>query len=1191
MFCGGDPRIDSQVAREGACVSAPPADATPFPPQDPSCTCTEIPDIFRSDPLPRTEQLPSALPGSTALHAFGATPVSAEEREAAHQVAWGMVARAGEDGDYEHASSQLGMAGQIFTRFGFVHEAEACQRQLIRRAEEAGRHEDAAFQRAVVALREKKLPEVEAQLAKIPEGYAGREVLVDFVGRVHAAEKMGQTFAVAAALVEANLVNMESAENGFWNRLLGQDLSPEKRALAGLLVSWQERVESGRFRSTREILQDIWENGDEPSRAAIAMLGGHANAMSGDEEVKAMLAGPLEGAWGDAAERHFTLCEVVGQEERPDPVALAQRLDYLLANSSGPEGNEVAAAAQVYRQFPGYASQDARLSVLSKGGENVLVGGTEALAVMITGAAAAELTTAAIMARLAPTGVAGMSLAARVGVGATEVMVNAGAFALYDRLLTQAILNRRVDWSARAIGRDWAAMALTFGFARAAQVPLVRLRQGMGRVAFLADGAGRMEVVAGRTLPMLGRAGRTTFGVLSNVTETAAFYTGGKVSSAMDLRDTPPHFFQEWLSLMQFKAAHGLANHASGGWVTQKAYQLRTKPIIEASQRIAQAIEKHCAEKGEAWSPADREAVTEAIFLAHARGEVSSGQLASMDKAFGKGAPDAAGEVVAVNETLAAAGINFVYDGRTFRPATPEAREAYVAQVKAGQRAADPMRTLRPEPAYAMEDLSTGSTGTSTGGTTSSSGSSSTSSTSAPPTVLPRPAQTPVGRPNAAPERVAFELERAGVPLDHPAVSPLNLRQRLTLAVLAERNSGVAKGLADQVSNGRMNQKEFTKLIDDLGTLSEYGFEVKTFFEKSEFNARGPLLSPVDQVVRGGLVEVAHLAAEVRTAAKKGFAVRGDSRPIDSKAREEFRKLADGDMGTRDRPPAGGVLRRIYDWAALNFGRELTPELFQKILNNYLRTAEFDGIFEPASTADRRPGWIEEVKTSMGGIIFGKGNNLEKSLTTQLQVLKQLAYAKAHGFAGVKVTAYSSGGVASSWLRWTEEAARTLGVGLRVETVNRAVDARDVKIDTMPATPPSVVSVDPRPLELRPDRAFERLQLPATEVTAALSQVEAQCAGIAAELKPGLKPVQKQALDQHLGWIRDLAFEMARSQGGDQKSEVDFNLLCELDDLRLGLEKTRADTDYSPRAFDTVLKGLKAIHDRAQGGYNNLNLN
>lgn len=636
----------------------------------PQCRLDEVPSSYVPEPCPYN-------PTNQASLASLFTPNSPASD--AYDVGFSLIALANVTDDYENALHLLGQAGQVFTQFGYKDEAKHVNSLMIDLAKTNGRNDDVAYYSALVAMGENNVAEIEKQLQDIPTDYAGREILDDYVTTYHKMERMAYTLAAAESLIEAHLSTMNETETSFLGWLFNTDFTEAKRAYAHARTAWKQRLESGRFDSTRAILQDIWKT-DPKARVGIAMLAGYYNAWQGDENLGDNVSSYLTNHYGD----HVTLGDLVEQEENPNPAEFRTHLSMVCANGDSGSKLEVSAVASIYREQADFSAHMNDLidnEFVNRGAfvsiRDALHGFTQPtnIAIMVGSFGLARLTTVAIMAKVAPAGVEGLSLAARVGVTATEVIIESGSFTLYHRLLTQALTTQKVDWSADSFAKDWASLAICFGFLRASTIPLTSLRQTMGRTSMFGVEGAEPVIVGGVPYLQLNAAGQVVFGVTENMVQTAAFYGGGAVSYQMDLRDVPPNFFEEWLNLIQFQMGVRGANLVTNGWVDAKAYQIKTRPLLEAAQTIAEGI------VGEKSALAD--AVAQHIFLAHVRGDISATSMLNLTRNISKGEMDSTSDVLKINTILKEAHLPLLWDGIKLYEVSPEVRDAYVDELTA----------------------------------------------------------------------------------------------------------------------------------------------------------------------------------------------------------------------------------------------------------------------------------------------------------------------------------------------------------------------------------------------------------------------------------------------------------------------------------------------------------------------------
>ncbi len=549
-------------------------------------------------------------------------------RTKAYEHARTLIGMAKETDSYVQAQKILGDAGMLLSQLGFVREVKRVHKMIVARARSEGREQDVAYFEALDAMGRNDVASVEARLSDIPQGYAGREVLDEYTSTHRRLERISLTFDASAALANAHIARMEEVEESFLGSTFGVNREEYKDALREVLDAWRERLISGRFESTRMILEDIWEN--EPDlRRGISILAGFDGADAVDNF----------DTLDDAISRgqcfeSLTLSDLLNAEENPDANQLTDNITLACTNDGAKGKREAAAVAGIYEQHETF--RDAMSDLIDREFENrgmfvtlrdSLQGFTQPVnvAIMIGGFGLARITTAALMSRIAPVGVEGLSIAARVGVQGAESVIEAGGFTVYSRMLTSLLTTQPVDWSGQAIAKEWATLALSFGFLRATHAPLTTLRQTLGKTKRFGLPTKAPVRAGGVNMPALTRGGEAIYKVIENLTHTTAFYSGGVVGHRAGFRDVPPHYFEEWLTLLQFQMAVRGANMATKGWVDRKAWEIRSKPALDASRTIAEAIVR--GQRGVEDPNALIDMLTQEIYLSHVRGDLSARDL------------------------------------------------------------------------------------------------------------------------------------------------------------------------------------------------------------------------------------------------------------------------------------------------------------------------------------------------------------------------------------------------------------------------------------------------------------------------------------------------------------------------------------------------------------------------------------
>jgi hypothetical protein len=592
--------------------------------------------------------------------------LSDPSREDKYKQAQALLSAAIKTKSYEEAEKKLGESGMIFAELGFKRLMERCNRELIRRAMNACRLDDAAFYRATAAMAENRIDEVEDELKRIPHNYEGRTFIADYAQRYRALEKMTVTFNAAQAITAADMEAMKRIEEKARADLAGllgpkaADLSTfdaEREALTSAISAWNERLQNSKFLSSRAILEDIWRNGSWPSKRGVAILAGHRDTWKTEEDLPAKLEDLILECRvvGD----HVVLSDLLEQEEKPNPAAFYSHLVTISGRAEDEGKTQVAWVAGIYKEVPHFRKEMSRLMAAEFEDRGAFVTSRNFLrhafqpenaVIMIGGFALARWTTSAVMARLAPGGVEGATLAARIAVPATEVSIEALGFTVYQRILTSLLTTQKVDWSLKGIAKDWAALTFSLGFLRATNMlPLKSLRQTMGKTKIFSKPGADPVVVAGEAVPQLNRFGNTLYGITQNITQTAAFYTGSVVSHGVGITDMPPHLFEQWLTLVQFQLGVKLANIATKGFIERTAFEIRTRPIQKLSKAVAEAL------LGGKSPQAD--ALAQRLFYAEAKGDVSLSTLRKINQAFENREGDILETHLRVNEMLKDVGV------------------------------------------------------------------------------------------------------------------------------------------------------------------------------------------------------------------------------------------------------------------------------------------------------------------------------------------------------------------------------------------------------------------------------------------------------------------------------------------------------------------------------------------------------
>ncbi|MFA4874030.1 MAG: HEAT repeat domain-containing protein [bacterium] len=632
------------------------------------------------------------VPGTTAAEREA-------EKSAAHDVAWMLIDRAAKQ-DYEGARQSLGMAGLIFQQFGYADEAAACERQVVKRAEAAGRKEDVALLQGLAAMREGKVEVVRQRLGEIPEGIAGRETLAEYVQRHDGLERMAPAFMAARSMAEIKLSRMHE------RNLFGhEDLKARGQQLARFFNAWEQRLSSGAFDSTEAILSDIWQQ-DPESRRSMTMLSG----MRPDSQVEqfALAAEHYGDACGKVYHAHeFVLADLVRIESDVGIGTFGDRLDLLKSEGDSEFDNtlvaqEFASLANIYRDVPKFKAYAAEIGKRAEIADDIVKD-------FILPAAAGEYLGAVALGRVSPwlarfvsrlpLGNAGKAILERLGGEAVQISASSGVFTGINA--ASAFLDApRGEHLRGSFLKEWGSLAVCMTFAHLLHVPLGRVRQHMGKVKFLADPKSPPVIVNHLKLPALSPYGKVAYGLIDNAAQTTGFYTGAKVSHRIGLRETPSTLFQEWKNLLLFRVGGKAADKMSGGHLSRTAAEAKGRPYMEASRRIALRLSKETGN--------NPDALSEAIYLSYVQGDVGGYELIGVSDALaGKGKKAGSIDtVLKANELLASAGITTkdnrvpLFNGIKLQLVTPEARDVYLEELR--QQRARNAEVAAPVPAFAM---------------------------------------------------------------------------------------------------------------------------------------------------------------------------------------------------------------------------------------------------------------------------------------------------------------------------------------------------------------------------------------------------------------------------------------------------------------------------------------------------------
>ena len=439
--------------------------------------------------------------------------------------------------------------------------------------------------------------------------------------------------------------------------------------------------------------------------------------------------------------------------------------------------------------------------------------------------------------------------------------------------------------------------------------------------------------------------------------------------------------------------------------------------------------------------------------------------------------------------------------------------------------------------------------------------------------------------------RVEYELMKTGVD-NLPVVKNLNSNRRYLLAVLAQRNSGWAKDLVSQVNNaGPIRPDQFIQLLDDLNMLMSYGYRYQRFFEANGYDAhekKGAFLSNDPAKVSGALAEIRSLATDAPWAAKQGYKVKSTSGKTDETTKAVFAG-----------PKIKEALDALYHVAQDNYkngrytkeredvGGELTRERFDKIVEQYMMISEYDGIYDAPNGDSSSRGWIVEVKHSYTKKVFGQAERLKDHVTSQLQILKQLAYAKAHGYELViiKVFSKSRSGVDTAWWNMAETVAKKLGLWVKVE-VRDPDTGKITHVKQMAGMPAQrlLPPIAPEAVQLNDDPFFAERKLAVSErITSWLHDIIKICESLNAmsvassqdliKIKEAKEKIYNVAVDLMDAYERYL--KRSESVNADRVQDIFLELQMRLETLKDNLAIMTPNGVIN--ALETIARGIRKL--------------
>lgn len=409
---------------------------------------------------------------------------------------------------------------------------------------------------------------------------------------------MADTFAMAGAVSDARKAEFtRKADDWLWGWRFTKAVKEDLPAIDAFMAAWEERLASGRFASTREILGDILKNGNDGEKLGLVLLGTNNQALNpalleeegdlfGPPGIDRLLKTNYSAEKLDNAKRRLQLGDLVaieeaGSSQRAGKLAgIFDQLELL----SGEEGkgeimnalaalgqsdpSMVEAAAKLEKSF---TTETSLLRDVSRFGQ----GATDPvnMSLMATGFGAASFTTAAAVNLAGKIPLLALAMKQWIIAGAAKILVESGAFTFYDRLLKDGLTTDDVEWDAEGISRDWGDLALRFLAMRLVGVP-------MGAAKITAEKAGLAQ-----------GAGKTVIGAADFASQVGAFYLGGKASYAIGVTENDTTLLGETLGLLQFK----IGTYYIAPWIAKQAGKLAAtpKPVLRlATEKDADTILK-----------------------------------------------------------------------------------------------------------------------------------------------------------------------------------------------------------------------------------------------------------------------------------------------------------------------------------------------------------------------------------------------------------------------------------------------------------------------------------------------------------------------------------------------------------------------------------------------------------------------
>lgn len=277
-------------------------------------------------------------------------------------------------------------------------------------------------------------------------------------------------------------------------------------------------------------------------------------------------------------------------------------------------------------------------------------------------------------------------------------------------------------------------------------------------------------------------------------------------------------------------------------------------------------------------------------------------------------------------------------------------------------------------------------------------------------------------------------LREAGIDTAQYPANSFTKNQLRSLAIIAEYSGEYARRLLEEAfDTGAIQRSELDTILENVPWAIIHGFPIDQWFKKDIY-VQGErqvidvgLISGKRAEITGAVAEINGLEKELDANAMAGYHGDSSTRPMDGEAPKYMQEVLDMEIVHQRKKKK--YIDALYD-ETISSGYGVSRREFDVRIKGYTDRVQFDRTFE---TRKGEGAYTVEIKQSNGNDAFGVQPVWDKFIERQLQVMKQLAYAKAKGYGAVKVVIYSKITPNQNWLAFVTSAANKLGILLRIQ--------------------------------------------------------------------------------------------------------------------------------------------------------------